>query len=1026
MRKSTLRAAAAWQALALLGAGATGAIMVAAPAHAQDYTNITANGRVQGTAGQPIAGAVVTIQSNELGLTRTATTGPDGSFVIPQLPPGEYSFSITAPGFDTYTETGVTLNRESSANEFTLASTGAAATNTGGEIVVVGRRRIVDFDRTTTGAVIEIGELAQRVPVSRDLTSVVQLAPATTVGDTAFGSRFTGYLPSIAGSSVAENAYYINGLNITDFRKGLGAVTVPFEFYDTVEVKNGGYQAEFGRSTGGVINATTKRGGNDFHAGMLFTWEPNSLAEDAKNTIFQDNDADYAESVSANFYASGPIIKDRLFVYGLYNPRFLKVGDGLTEAGGGQYITQTIDDPFYGLKLDAIPIDGHLLEFTYFDTRSTTKRVIEEYDADTNTRGDYLATELSKTGGKNYVGRYTGTLTDWLTISAAYGKNRSNDSTLSSSTLPFIVDNREGFPNIIGNFTNINETYEDERTFYRGDVDLYFNAFGSHHVKFGYDREDLESTVFNEYPSGSYYQYFVRGPGCSAALGICEGTEYVVARTRTLDGSFSSKNTAYYIQDSWRLLDNRLTLQLGIRNDNFKNYNSDGVAFYESGDQWGPRVGFTFDPTGDALTKIYGSYGRYFLPVAANTNQRLAGNEYDVDEYFLLEGLNANGTARLGDPINGPGLRECLRTGLDGGMNANCNIRATGEVTPTENTVAKNLKPQAMDEWILGAERRLGDRWRVGVYGTYRKLLRALEDVAIDQAALAYCEANGYVMENEDGTGCASIYTGFSQYVLVNPGVDSEITLFPIGDQTAGDTVTLTADQLGYPKAIRKYKAITFTFEREFDGIWSLAGSYTWSKLKGNYEGAVKSDNGQDDAGLTQDFDQPGLMPGAYGYLPGDRRHNFKLYGSYQVTPWFLAGANLQVTSPRRFGCIGYVDPAFDPFAFVYGAAGNYCPLVDGELDPDIPTDEFVVVPRGTAFKSDWLSTLNLSAVFQLPTDALDAQFRLDVFNVLNSKAVTDRREFGTDDEGGVDEFYKEPTGYQQPRYVRLSFSTRF
>src|SRR3546814_17867799 len=99
-----------------------------------------------------------------------------------------------------------------------------------------------------------------------------------------------GDLASAVGSSVSENVFYVNGLNITDFRQGLGSVTVPFEFYETVDVKNGGYPAEFGRATGAFVNATTKSGSNEFHGSVKFNWEPNAFKSDAPNTLFSDND----------------------------------------------------------------------------------------------------------------------------------------------------------------------------------------------------------------------------------------------------------------------------------------------------------------------------------------------------------------------------------------------------------------------------------------------------------------------------------------------------------------------------------------------------------------------------------------------------------------------------------------------------------------------------------------------------------------------------------------------------------------
>lgn len=69
--------------------------------------------------------------------------------------------------------------------------------------------------------------------------------------------------PLKGGASVGENAYYINGMNVTNFRNGLGGSTVPFQFYDQFQIKTRGYSAEFGRSTGGVVNAVTRRGTNE-------------------------------------------------------------------------------------------------------------------------------------------------------------------------------------------------------------------------------------------------------------------------------------------------------------------------------------------------------------------------------------------------------------------------------------------------------------------------------------------------------------------------------------------------------------------------------------------------------------------------------------------------------------------------------------------------------------------------------------------------------------------------------------------
>ena len=110
----------------------------------------------------------------------------------------------------------------------------------GGDIVVTaGRVQVVDFSSNSIGQTVDVADLATRVPVSRDLTSVVLLAPGAVGGDNRFAA-----LPSINGASISENVYYINGLNVTQFRNGLGAAGGPFEFYQTGQTKIRGIPAE--------------------------------------------------------------------------------------------------------------------------------------------------------------------------------------------------------------------------------------------------------------------------------------------------------------------------------------------------------------------------------------------------------------------------------------------------------------------------------------------------------------------------------------------------------------------------------------------------------------------------------------------------------------------------------------------------------------------------------------------------------------------------------------------------------------
>jgi hypothetical protein len=1071
-RISNFKYAAALQALTVLGAGV--AAVIATPAMAQDYTNINASGRVQGTNGEVISGATVTVTSNDQGFTRTLTTDSNGSFRVSAIPPGVYTITISADGFETYTEGAVSLTQSSSANQFTLTTTGSAASE---EIVVTaGRIQVVDFNRNTTGAVISVADVAERVPVARDITSVVLLAPGTAAGDNAFGN-----LPSIAGASVSENAYYINGLNITNFRDGLGSVAVPFDFYDTVEVKNGGISAEFGRTTGGFINATTKSGSNTLHGGITVTYAPDSLSSDSPNTYATDNDSVYSERKDFVAQLSGPIIKDHLFFYGIYQSRDVQTAGGFTGAvsatgtgangcatnptmcvafpalpaaanqvlSGTQYNVNRSRSPFYGAKIDAIIVDGQRLEFTYFNTESLNTRDIfgtslfslasgNRYNPNTNAPGSYASTTLFRSGGENYVGRYTGSFTDWLTVSAAYGRNKDQSTTESSTpNASSIIDQRSGAATQVGNPTANTSTAFDQRTFYRADVDLYVNLLGEHHFRAGYDREDLENTSAT-LANGNYQLTYLNSGAAGNSRVPTPNTTYVTRRFFRNGGFFTTKGEAFYLQDSWTLFSDRLQLNLGIRNDKFINKNADGDTFYDSGDLWAPRLGFSADPFGEGRTKVYGSFGRYYLPVATNTNVRLAGPELDYTGYFRLTGTNPDGTPIYGAPIaiTGTGVRTCPSLGLaaDQGVVANCTVNSDGTTPPFASLVDSKLKAQSRDEYIFGVEQRLGSRWKVGGYFTYRKLNESLEDAYIDQGVVAYC--------NRELTGagnaaklasCLDTWSGFHQYALLNPGKDVTLLLDGVlAGETEGRTVTLKAADLLLPQAKATYKAFTFTFDREFDGKWGVAGSYTYADLKGNIEGGVRSDNGQTDSGLTTAFDLPGLVDGAYGFLPPHRKHNFKLYGSYQLLEGLTFGGNVQITSPRKFGCIGRAPTNADGgLAEQYGAAAFYC-----NVDPQgnvITTGAGIntnnsgkLTPRGSLLNSDWLYNIGLDVAYKLPTELFDGTIRLSVFNVLNSKAKLDFQEVGTTAAGAPLSLYGQPLQYQAGRSARIQFGVNF
>jgi len=963
-------------ALSLLGAGV---------AHAQSNVDGAITGRTSG------AGTVV-VESSATGIRKTVTVGSDGAYRIGSLPPGTYTVTFTATDGSApeSQEAAVSINTTTRVEFDDLVRL---------EVFRVSGSLInpIDFQKTESVTVLNERTL-DALPIARNVNAVALLAPGTTLGDTAFGNLVTGPLISFGGSSVAENAFFVNGFNISDFRTGTAPNVVPFEFYSQFEVKTGAYSAEFGRSTGGVVNAVTKSGTNERRASINTYFEPNGgrwlapssyYTEDGKRTPLVYNGADYTEVLNTNISFSGPIIEDKLFYHVLYNVR--KVKDFDVTTGGSRWEEARSDDPFWGVKIDANPFPNHRLEYTAF--RDKTEVVTDHYDYDLATRRPiaHSSQSFERLGGLTQIGRYTGTFFEDLTVSVLYGKgtaNRTTGGTVDSQVA--VYDTRTGHDDwLLGNpdllVSKPGANNEDVREAFRFDVEYAFDFYGQHRIRAGLDREDNESANYTAYSGNGYHRYYTVTPGDPLSGGVVPDGVTEVTRFRVYEqsGMFSTKSNAYYVEDNWSLMNNRLNFRLGIRNEEFENLNSNGETFIKVKDQWAPRLGVSFDLRGDQKTKVFANWGRYHLPIAANTNIRMAGNEYFTQDYYVLEAINEDYTPVLGAHIG------------------NQTVYANGEIPDPRTIVDSEIKPMFQDEIVIGAQHELTKNWTVGVRGIFRELKSAIDDVIIDHALNKWAARNGY--DEFDATG-------YHAYVLTNPG--SAITMwYDMEDGNGLVPVTLTAEDLEFPEASRKYYAAELFVEKVFDGKWSLQASYTWSHNYGNTEGYVRSDNGQEDAGITSAFDSLGLMEGAYGNLPNDRRHQFKLFGAYSITDEIQVGANVLLQSGRPINSFA-LHPS-EEIAQGYGAEAFYD--ADGNL-----------VPRGSLGTTPWVFNVDFSVAYRPKWAGDRLTLGLDIFNILNRRSTTEVYELATYETGEVNPRFLLPTSWQTPRYIRVSASLDF
>lgn len=940
------------------------------------YAQSNTDGYIYGSVGGA-KDATVMVSNINTGAKRTANPDSRGNFRISALSVGHYRVALMESGAESQVREDVIVSIGSgSAVHFSSGLTDSDVVAL--EKFTVSGSLVSPIDVSQTESVTILREeTIDLLPVPRTLAGVALLAPGTTQGDSGFGN-----LVSFGGASVAENAYFINGFNVTNFRNGLGGSSVPFEFYKEFQVKTGGYGAEFGRSTGGVINTVTKRGTNEWKVGANVYFEPDALSAHQRDVIWDgdrliNNQQDYEEDYQQNVYLSGPIIKDHLFFYGIYNTR-----DASKKfASGTSFYNDKSDDPFWGAKVDWQISNSHLVEFTAFSDKKETTRHRWIYDADRDTRQDYVGESTFKRGGKNYIGSYTGHFfDDRLMLRAMYGEgtyDRTDEGAGDAS--PYIVENRNAPTRVIG-FSTTPQPATQVDTRHAKRLDGEFTVWNNL-IRFGYDAEK-NTSVDNVFYSGHhYYRYYnVPGNGIVNQVPVPAGaTEYVRDQIYENGGGFTVESTAYYVEDTVKFIDDRLVVTAGLRNETFDNKSVTGDSFIKVANQLAPRLAAAFDVKGDGKSKIFANYGQYYLPIASNTNIRLAGAELFTADYYVLNGVDSNFLpnvgAKIGDQV----------------------VFSDGKIKDTRSIVNGDIAPMYQDEYILGYQTAVGKNWSVGIRGIYRNLASTIEDSAIDAALNKYAISKGYDTQYGFDAG------GFDYYVLTNPGKPMSVYI-DFGSGTP-EEVSLSAADLGYPDSVRKYYAVELFGERLWDGKWYASFNYTWSHSYGNNEGSVRSDNDQTDANLTTLFDQPGLLDGAFGNLPNDKRHKIKLFGAYKLTDEWQVGANVLIESGRPINAFG-VHPT-DVFAQAYGAESFF---QDG-----------VLTPRGSKGTTNWTEQLDLSLKYKPKWSKNRLTLGMDVFNVFNSNKAREVDEIAEEADGSPRPQYGSPIAFQTPRYVRFS-----
>jgi len=907
-------------------------------------------GRVLDTQKKPLAGATVRIASPNLQGVRTAVTDASGSYRFVLLPPGRYTVTALREGRNpSRGEVSVGLDKTVTL-DLALGAIASAV------VEVTEKLTIVDTTNTTIGSSFS-AETFTTLPTSRDYADMALMTPGVT--EDAAGYR-------VYGSSGAENNFVVDGINTTNAEYGTQGKKIPIEFIQEFQVMTGGFDAEYGKATGGVINVITKSGGNEFTGDLFSYYEGNDLQASNRhsNQGFVPAPRGYTTK-DYGFDAGGYLVKDKLWYFVAYDRKDHTQDDQIQVGStAGALAHQQETDNLYALKLTWQISDSQKLIASLIGDPTTVNG--ETGDSNHLAIGPESSwAGVDKKGGTDFNLRYEVTGTSW------FGNLQASRHSETHSVLPgpngggvqVTDDTAAGNGSVSGGFGDT-RTEDFQRNNLTGSFSKFLtDAAGQHEVKVGFDVQDDTCNYVHSYTGGqevqSYGSYYVHSYlttpdaviNAPATVGGPGGVFY--APVASVTSKPEHKGLTWYIQDKWTPVAN-LNINVGLRDDYLKVIDSAGVVQMNLPNQLAPRLGITYDWKGKGQDKLYLSAGRFYEGMPMDLVIRSFSYERQASVY------NYSPTAMTPDANWAAGTNAANPTPLSSIVGGNY------------EPVDPNIKAQYTQELIMGAETTVQNTYVLGAKFIRNYVGRAIED------------ALGLV-NNPNG-----------DYMIMNPGISS-----PIG--------------MGYPKATRDFRGLEVTAERKYLDHYTWRLSYLWSVLSGNYEGEFQgtggaNGTGQLDPNISSAFDEPAFLVNNHGNLSGDRRSQVKANGSYDWDCGLTLGLTATYMTGTPVTAMGNAD-LVQPFPY----PGRY---------------ELFLAPRGAygTTPATFQVNANLSYLVKL-AHAQKLRIMLDITNLLNAQTATtldQRYNFSGADVGQTNPNFLKAAGWMLPLTARLGVRYSF
>ncbi len=895
----------------------------------QSQTTGTISGRILDDAGQPVVGAEVTATAEELSLERKAESSTEGDFRISLLPVGSYSVLIEKSGFQPAV---YTFRLSVGANvplEVTLAP-GEAVTET---VNVYGTASALET--TAGGETFTYEKQIDALPVNdRRIDSVAELSPNIAHGPTTDSI-------SIAGAPSFDTVVLLDGAEISDPYFGNSPSLYLEDAVEEVQVLTSGVSARYGRFQGGVINAITKSGSNEFKGTLRAELDKESWNS---KTPFGETQSDH---LNPTYQATlgGYVVKDRLWFFA-GGRKIPTTSENKTTEFTNESFTESSDEKRWQGKLKGAITPSHLIDISHLDFDATTTGYEGLPAGDGRALGTRLDPRTTDTLG--YQGVFTSnTFADFQATRKRVSISAGGDPSKGD---PFIdLTNFQVFHN---HWWDVNDpSLRDNDTAALSLTHLLdAGRYGAHTIEGGIQyvksltggENRQTSTGFNLL---AFNPDFLAGTVNGAPRFNLRSGGALRWEALPLGGDQTLKNTAAYVQDTINF--SKVRLDLGVRYDKYEG-TGPLAQFNLSFSDVSPRLGITYSVTDTwQLQATYGKYSSRFNDSVANS----------------VTGVSA--APRIETFYLGPDLLNATADEVQAALRNDENWPVvTSFISPQFPTtyLAHGIEAPYAEDINLSVRHALPrNTGSVVLTYTNRQYKKLLDDFV---------------------GGACDFGLSFDQ-----PCPAGNVTTVPGPDGTPNfatvDSIVWANNRL----AKRKYQALTAVWNYRPNSRLQFVGNYTYSRLRGNYEGEGENTpaSGSPIGNYARSTDVAAANP--YGTLAEDIPHRLNALATYRFD-WqqrgaFTLGSSLLYESGQAYSRTALVPYLDDP-AYL-GDSGTY-------------THHF---SRRGAFRFDDWWSLGLSGRYDLP---LIRDFRtfvkVSVANVTNNHALI---EFQTSGQSGRD-----------------------